>query len=196
MKTIGITGSIGSGKSTVSDFFATAGFPAINADTITHELFRHNPQVHKQVLKVFGESILNENKKIDRKKLGKIIFKDSEQKRKLESILHPLIKNEIFEQIEKRKQRGDALCFVDIPLLYEGKWEEKLDYVIVVNCTLEESFKRAQKKLGISLEEVKLRYQQQIPLDEKVKRANFVINNSLSLENTQLQVDKLLEKLL
>ncbi|MGL4484052.1 MAG: dephospho-CoA kinase, partial [Anaerovoracaceae bacterium] len=136
MKIIGITGGIGSGKSTVSNYLIGKGYAVIDADKISKELMQKGEEGYKQVLEAFGEEILEEDGKIDRLLLAKKVFRNEESKKKLNEITHPLVIAEINRQVKEleinanlSRQGENKLCFVDIPLLFEIGFENKVDEV-------------------------------------------------------------------
>lgn len=165
-----ITGSIGTGKSTISNIIKSLGYEIIDCDEIVHKLYQENDVILK-IEKLFPNVI--ENKTINRKKLGQIIFNNSEEKKKLESLIHPLVRNKI-----KNKGRENRLIFVEVPLLYESKMEDMFVKVICVACDKDIQVKRIMARNNISKEETEKIIASQMPIEEKIRLADFVIYNN------------------
>ena len=184
-----ITGSIASGKSTVVNLLKERGFSVIDADLIAHEQL----EICKcEIVEAFDEQILDETGKIDRKKLGAIVFNEPKKLKNLEQILHPKIKAEIFfkaSQLEGLEQ----VYFVDIPLFFEKK-ERYAEFknVAVIYAPKELLLSRLMSRNGLSLEEAKARVELQMDIEQKKKMAKFVIDNSNDRENLQLELEKFL----
>lgn len=189
---IGITGSIGSGKTTVSSLFKKYGFSVINADEIGHEVIKKNSIAYKKIIKAFGNGILDKNKNIDRKKLGSIAFNDHKKLKKLNSITHPIIFAEIKNQTKKIKNRNMAKIIIDAPLLLETKAKNLVDKVIVVKCDMKSILKRNKKFTREKIERI---LKSQMPLKEKIKHADFVADNGKNLKYLEKQVKEVVEKL-
>jgi len=183
---IGITGSIGSGKTTIAKLFSKHHFSRIDADEIAHKMIGKNAKAYKLIIKTFGNGILDKNKNIDRKKLGDIVFYDSKKLKELNSMMHPLIINEIKNRIEKIKKKcgSDADIIIDAPLLLETDAKKLVDKVIVVKASSGNIIKRNRKFPVGQLEKF------QMPLNEKLKHADFVIGNNGDLKNLEKQVEK------
>ncbi len=188
---MGITGSIGSGKSTVARLFEKMGACRIDADEIAAEILRPGTKVFGQVKKGLGPQILTADKKsIDRQKLADVIFRDAEAREKLNSLTHPPIIEIMMKRIQKNL--GEVpLIVLDIPLLLEQNSDLKIHPVLVVYADLEVRKDRIQQKTNWSQEHIEQRISAQRPLSEKIGEAQFVINNSGSLEVTEKQVQAL-----
>ncbi len=196
MKTLGLTGGISSGKSTVCHYFKKLGAFIIDADLITHEIYENNTEIQNKILQAFGSKILNsKSKKIDRKILSKIVFQEAQKRKILENILHPAIGQKIQSEIEKAKKGGVKLCLVEAALLVETGSYKNYDALIVVKATPAQQIERLKKYKRLEEDEAKQRLAAQLSLEEKLKLATYVIDNSHSLENTQKQVQALYEKL-
>lgn len=185
---VGITGSIGSGKTTAAKIFSKHHFTRIDADEIGHEIIKKNSKAYKKTLKEFGSEILDKNKNIDREKLGNIVFNSDKKLKKLNSITHPIIANEINNQIKKIKQKcGDnARIIIDAPLLLETKTKDLADKIIVIKAGKSSIIERLAKKFPKEIIEKILNAQ--MPLGEKLKHADFVIENSKDLKHLENQV--------
>lgn len=182
---VGLTGNIGSGKSTVAALFRELGVPTFDTDKIGHELLESNPAVRSKIGKTFGSEVV-EHGPVDRRKLGAIAFGSPEKRRKLESILHPAIMSAVSERIARLGDRDYAV--VEVPLLYEARLADRFDYVILVKAYKEIAVARASANLGIGKDEVLKRLDAQIPQSEKEKLADFVIANNGSKEDLKRRV--------
>ncbi|MDD3170822.1 MAG: dephospho-CoA kinase [Bacilli bacterium] len=172
---VGITGSIATGKTRVSDILKEMGYEVIDADEIAHKALEINTPVYFQVVEKFGKTILNDDLTINRKSLGDIIFNDDSSKRILEGLVHPFVIKEIEEFIKNKKNQ--EIIFVTVPLLYEANMEKMFDYIIVVYTSLEKQIERLITRDGISDEFALTKVSNQMPLEEKKKRADFLICN-------------------
>lgn len=187
-----ITGSIASGKSTVVNLLKERGFSVIDADVIAHEQL----EICKgEIVKEFGEQILDEAGKIDRKKLGAIVFREPKKLKNLEQILHPKIKAEILSKASQLEALGQVY-FVDIPLFFEKK-ERYAEFknVAVIYAPKELLLSRLMSRNAINLEEAKARVELQIDIEQKREMAKFVIDNSGDRENLELELDKFLKQI-
>jgi dephospho-CoA kinase len=194
----GITGTIGTGKSTVAAMFAERGAYIIDYDVIAHQVIEPGKPAWQQIVDSFGKDLLNEDQTIDRKKLAPIVFNNPEKLQKLDSIVHPAIAEEVQRLIDERKRiNPDGLIIEDIPLLLEAGPEiahAVVDKIIVIYCSPEIQFERLISR-GMSEEDAKSRIKNQIPVQEKTKYADFVINNDGSLEETRKQVQNIYSQL-
>ncbi len=192
---IGITGSIGSGKSTVAKIFREYGFKVIDADKVAHKIMKQNTEIYRRLVKNFGNGILNENKEIDRRKLGNMVFKDTKKVKNLNLILHPLIIKTIEESIKKinDKYNDNAKAVIDAPLLLETRTKELVDKIIVVKTDFENVVKRMNEKF--SKKEIEKILKFQMPLKQKLKYADFVIDNNKDLKHLENSVREVIEKL-
>ncbi len=185
-KIIGITGGLATGKTTVADMFVQKGAVKIDADRIAHGLLKEDQKIRDKVIDAFGEGILTGGK-IDRKKLANIVFKDKDKLKKLTNILHPRIIENIKERIEKE---GDKIIVIDAPLLMEAGLEEMMDVIIVVKAERHTQIKRAVNR-GISEEEAEAIIKNQMPLSEKIKKADYVIDNEEKIEKIKEGVERI-----
>ncbi len=185
MKTIALTGSIGSGKSTVLKFVSQRRVPALDSDGIVAGLY-HNRVVQSKLKKTFGT--------VNRKKIAEVVFSSKSKRKKLEAVLHPLVWREVKAKIAEQKSLGKALVFVDVPLLFEVKWQNRFDAVVFVKASKKKCIERLRKK-GFSKKGALLRWNSQLSPMKKVKLADYVIDNSASLARTEKQVRALIEKL-
>ena len=185
---IGITGSIGSGKTAIAKIFSKHHFTRIDADEIAHQIIKKKSYAYKKIIKEFGNGILDKKRNIDRKKLGNIVFNSDKKLKKLNSIMHPIIVREIKNQIKKIQGKcGDnAKIVIDAPLLLETKTKNLVENIIVVKSDKNKSIKRLVKKFP--KERIEKILKSQMPLNEKLKHADFVIDNSKDLNHLENQV--------
>ncbi|MEQ1722906.1 MAG: dephospho-CoA kinase [Pseudobdellovibrio sp.] len=195
MKWTGLTGGIATGKSTAKKLIESLGIPVIDADQISHKLSEVGASGYTQILSQFGNSILNSDLSIDRKKLGQIIFSDASLKLKLESILHPLIQTEVKAQREFHRQNGAEICFYDVPLLFEKKLWNDFDKTVLIWCDPKIQLQRLMSRNSLTEEEAGLRVANQLPLTDKVSLANYCVDNSGDLVELEKQIRLLLKRL-
>lgn len=193
MLKIGLTGGIGSGKTTVANFFKDLGAETIDSDEICHRLMAPDRPAYHEIIAHFGPSCLSPNKTINRNYLRKRILYNSCDKQKLENILHPKILSDI--KMRLKQMRPTAIVVVDLPLLFEAGWQEYFDHTIVVYAEREICLKRLTKG-KMPKQEAEQFFRLQMPLKEKVKKADFIIDNSGNLEDTKKQVEKLWKRLI
>ncbi|OWZ83316.1 dephospho-CoA kinase [Natranaerobius trueperi] len=192
---IGLTGGIASGKSTVLKMLADLGSITIDADQISREATKKGSQALNEIKEVFGKEYIDKNGKLKREALGDEIFNDKLAKERLEQILHPKIDIQMKYLIDKyQKEYPSKLIVVDIPLLYEVGKEEQFNEVWVVWVDFKTQLERLMKRNDLSYKEAKNRVRAQMPLDEKRKKADRVIDNSGSINHTNRQVKELFNK--
>jgi len=189
---LGITGTIGSGKSAAAGIFEKYGFKVINADELYHKISKPNKLIYGKITKEFGKKILNPDKSINRDKLKKIVFSDDKKLKKLNSITHPIIISEIKKLIKKFKNKD---IVVDAPLLLESDAKNLVDKIIIVRCYDKIRVQRLLKKGKHSQKEIREITKSQMPMEKKLKFADFVIDNSGYLRNLENQVRTIVNKL-
>lgn len=185
---VGLTGGIGSGKSTVSDFFRQLGVPVIDADVIAREVVAPRSQGLAEIVDAFGQDVLDESGSLDRKALGAIVFDDDEARRRLESITHPRIGERMLQRADEAGKAGHDWVIYDAALLVENGLQDAFHSLIVVSLDRAEQIERVTQRDDASQEDVEKRIAAQMPLDEKVAVADYVIDNNGSLEETRKQV--------
>lgn len=192
---VGITGSIGSGKTTAAKIFSMHHFSRIDADEIGHDLIIRNSPHYKKLVAEFGDEILGKNKAIDRKKLGNIVFGDSEKLGKLNSIMLPAIIREIKIQIKKiREECGNkAKIIVDAPLLLETKAKGLVNRIIVVSSKKEKMIQRLGRKYP--KERIEKILNAQMPLYKKLKHADYSIDNDKGFKHLEKQVMGIIDEM-
>jgi dephospho-CoA kinase len=196
MLRVGLTGGIATGKSTVGAMFVELGCHLIESDHITHQLFEPGQAVHAAVVKQFGNRILAPDGTIDRRILGDIVFKDPQARAKLNGLVHPAIiqrQQEWLQEMEAQDPHGIAI--VDAALMIEVGTYKNYDKVIVVTCSPEMQRERLRARSPLSEEEIESRIRSQMPAEEKIKYADFVIDNSGSIESTRVQVETAYQQL-
>lgn len=191
---IGLTGGIATGKSTVARLLAARGLTVIDADQVAREVVQPGEEALNDIVHLFGEDMLQEDGTLDRKRLGKRIFGDSEARKQLEAILHPRIRKRMMEKIQNALKTHHDPIIVDVPLLFETGWDRLTDANIVVTAPPDVQLKRLMARDTLSEEEAKQRIQAQWPLEEKVKRADWVIDNHGDLNFLNHEVDRLIEQ--
>ena len=188
---IGITGSIACGKSTISNYLESKGYIVIDADKIGHEAL-DDDYVKEKLILAFGNEILEDNK-INRQKLGELVFGNSSNLNVLNSIIHPEIRKKILEKIDKNNDK--ELIFIDVALLFEAKFDDLVDKIIVVYVDKNTQLTRLMKRNSISKKEALSRIVSQMSPIEKAKLGDYTVNNNLDVINTYEQVDKVLSEL-
>jgi dephospho-CoA kinase len=187
---VGLTGSVGTGKSTVDNFFRELGAYIIDWDELAREVVRPHLKAWEEIVEYFGKDILNEDLTLNRQKIADMVFPDKEKVAKLNQMVHP----QVFKEDERitneiKSLDPDALIIKDIPLLTEVARPLFVDKIIVVAASEQTQIRRLEER-GMSREDAKNRIESQLPLDEKIKFADFVIDNDGSLEETKRQVEE------
>ncbi|MEK5270880.1 dephospho-CoA kinase [Aeribacillus sp. FSL K6-8394] len=189
---IGLTGGIASGKSTVSEMLKKRGIPVIDADLIAREVVEVGKKAYTEIVNAFGKEILNEDLTINRARLGSIVFQNEDKREKLNSIVHPEVRLGMKRRQEQLISEGAKAVVLDIPLLFESNLKHLVDKVIVVYTEEKNQLERLMKRNNFSKEEALSRINAQMPLKEKVKFADAVINNDGTLEETEQQLENIL----
>lgn len=193
---VGLTGGIATGKSTVSSLLKDLGCPVVDADHIAREVVEPHRPAWKAIVKNFGSDILLSNEEIDREKLGKIIFGDDAKRRILNKCTHPAIYRSILWTLLRNFFSGEKFVILDLPLMFEtGIALYLMKEVVVVYCDKDTQLKRLMERNNFTQNDAEQRINAQISLDEKCRRASYIIDNSSNRENTQTQVKRLYEKL-
>lgn len=196
MLLIGLTGGIGTGKSTVSNVIKSSGIDVIDGDQIAREVVEPGTRSHEAILAHFGSEVFDADKKLNREKVGKIIFSDAKKRKLLNSITHPEIYKSIAWKCFLSLWNRRRFVVLDLPLLYEsGTMVRFFDAIIVSKCSPDQQLDRLMARNGFSEEEASTRIASQLDLEEKCRRADYIIDNSGTLEETEIQVKLLLERI-
>ena len=189
MLRVGLTGGIATGKTTVARMFVNLGCHLLDADAVVHTLFTPGEAVHRAVVDAFGDRVLASDSSINRAVLGEIVFNDPVARERLNSLVHPAViaRQKLWlDELETRDPA--AIGIVEAALMVEVGTYKNYDKLIVVVCSPDEQRRRLRERAGLSEEQIEARIRSQMPMDEKAKYANFVIDNSGSLEATRDQV--------
>ena len=194
---IGLTGGIGTGKSTVSQILQRKGYKVIDLDVISHEVIKF-PKVVEKIVENFGREILESDDfgkyNISREKLGKIIFGNKKKRLILNSIMHPEILRAMREEILEYKKES-KIVFVEIQLLFEVQWEKEFDYILLVSVEKSTQVQRILDRDRRSEEEALNIINSQMSLDEKKKRSDYVIENDGNIQDLERKIDEFLKKI-
>jgi dephospho-CoA kinase len=194
VKIIGLTGGIGSGKSTVAGLLIQLGAVIIDADKIGHEVLDTDSQAREQVVAAFGQRILNTDGSVNRRELGRIVFADHKALSRLNQIMHPLIYRVVKTKLERYKEQEARVVVIEAPLLIEASWATMVDAVWVVTATEANVLKRLEKT-GFSRNEIMARIRCQLTESERIKIADVAINNDYSFDELKLNVNGLWQEL-
>ena len=197
MLNVGLTGGIASGKSTVATIFAKHGAHLIDFDGLAHKVQEPEKPAWREVVNQFGEGILQPDNKIDRVKLGNIVFADKEKLAELNNIVHPLVYQEWHVRLGKIcKKEKHAIVLSDIPLLFEGNMQHLFDLTVLVLIAPKEQVRRLMARNGVSKEDAEKRLKSQMPISEKIALADIVIDNEGSITETEKRVRQVWQELL
>lgn len=191
---IGLTGSIASGKSTVSKMLKKKGFPIVDADEIARLVVEPGSTVLLEISRAFGQAVLYADGSLNREKLGERIFGNVEERQKLNSIIHPAIRQEMLRQKEQWISTGSNTVIMDIPLLFESKLQSFVDKIIVVSVSPEIQKERLIARNVLSEEEADARIRSQLPIEEKELSADAVLRNNGTVEETESQLTEVLSR--
>ena len=188
MQWIGLTGGVATGKSTVAQILRAQGCSVVDADQLARQAIVKESEGFKQVVKVFGPEVLNSEGDLDRSWLGKVVFSDPKLREKLEEIIHPIVRQLALAEKIRLESEGLDRAFYDIPLLFEKNLEALFDQVLLVYSPEEIQIERMKTRDGFSEKEARQRLAVQVPIEEKKKRADTVIENTGSLEDLEHSV--------
>ncbi len=189
---VGITGGISSGKSTISNYLIKNGYFVIDADEISHKITEKGNAALEKIREAFGNDVFTLSNELNRQALGNKIFADEQKRKELNDIIHPVVLNEIKNIISSS---SEELIFIDVPLLFEAKYNEICDYTIVVYVDYDIQIDRLCKRNNISVSDAKIRIEAQMPLSEKIKLADYVINNASTEEESYNQLEKIINQI-
>jgi len=195
IKVIGLTGGIGSGKSTVSRFLAEMGAVVVDADKLAREALGNDTETRRKVVAAFGRQVLTPEGKIDRVKLSKIVFGSPESLAMLNRIMHPRIYDMVKARLDDYQRQGEDVVVLEAPLLMEGGWAPLVDEVWVTIAPETAVLKRLELRAGLSEAEALARIRSQMANEERVKHADVIINNDGSLADLEVKVRELWQTL-
>jgi dephospho-CoA kinase len=196
MLRLGLTGGIATGKSTVCKMLQARNFTVIDADQVAHEVILKPSPCYSPIVARFGPGILDTQGEIDRKKLGSIVFEDAELLQRLNEIVHPEVIRQVLKRLDiLEAERPETKVVVDASLMIECGFHKSFRFLVVVFCTASQQIKRLMARSGLSEDQARRRIALQMPLEQKVGLADYVIDNSGQLQETENQVDSLCETL-
>lgn len=196
MYRIGLTGGVGSGKSTVSSYMKGLGIPVIDGDKLAREAVTPGSAAMKQMREVFGNDIFLPDGNLDRLKVASIVFTDERKRQQLNGIIHPYIWHRTQQELLRAQEEGHHIVVLDMPLLLEISWQLRVESVWIVKVPLEEQIRRVMARDHFTRQQVLDRIHKQMPTENKVNYADVVIDNSRSVEETRRQVDEALKKIM
>jgi len=191
---IGLTGSIASGKSTISQLLQDKGFRIIDADLVARKVVEPGTPTLIEISKQFGDEVIHPDGTLNREALGTLIFHNPSKRKQLNELMHPAIRQEMLAQRDDLKKQGIETIIMDIPLLFESKLQHFVEKVLVVSVTEDIQLERLIKRNSLSEEEAKVRISSQLPVSEKEKAADAVIYNNGSIEESKTQLERILEE--
>lgn len=193
---LGVTGNIASGKSTIVKEFARRGAEVVDADQLARQVVELGSPVLAQLAAVFGTGMLHADGSLNRSRLGEMVFADDAARKQLNTIIHPAIAELAIARLGELSRRKDIpLIVYEAPLLFEAKAEDRVDKILVIKIAVAEQLRRLIERDGLSEVAARERMKAQMPQHEKLERADFVIDNSGSFEDTKIQVDALWQQL-
>ena len=195
MLKVGLTGGIGSGKSTVARMFKERSIPVIDADVISREVLNLYPELLDEIRKEFGSEFFDEDSRLLRRKLGDYVFTSELKRKRLEEIIMPYIKKDIFKHMKLYEDLKESICILDAPILIETGINNDMDLNILVWVDRDTQIKRVMERDKMNLKQVMNRINAQMPLDEKKKYVDIVIDTSINVDYTEKQVKKILTSL-
>jgi dephospho-CoA kinase len=193
MPVIGLTGSFGSGKTTVAEMFRQAGARVIDADAIARDVVEPGSPALQEIVDQVGPDVLQSDGRLDRKALAKKMFANSDVRRQINQIIHPRVREIELRQLEQ--WRDEPLVVLCVPLLLENRMEHLVDWVVVVTVDLQTRYRRLWQRDRLTRDQVDARLAAQMPQEEKVERADYVIDNAGTHKETKQQVRELIQKL-
>jgi dephospho-CoA kinase len=192
---IGLTGGIGTGKTEVTRVLQELGAVVIESDRVAHQSYEPGTEAHKTIVSRFGERVLGDSGLIDRKVLGEIVFSDPVRLKELEVLVLPATHKLIETALGDEKKRGTKVVVIEVAKLYENGWDHFADTVWTVEAPEEQAVKRVAQRSGLSESDIKARIAVQMTSDERVERADTVIENNTTLEDLRNQISKLWESI-
>ena len=191
MKIIGLTGGIGTGKSTVAQFLAELGAVVIDVDQVGHQALKPESRVYQEIVNTFGEQVLAPDGTIDRQKLGKIVFANPGDRTRLNEIIHPAMHRTVIAQMEEYRRQGVPVVVLDAPLLLDAGWAQIVDEVWVTTAAESTVLERLRERSSMSAQKVQARIHSQLPSQERIKQADVIIDTDCDLNELKNKVRQL-----
>ncbi|EFR42422.1 dephospho-CoA kinase [Dialister micraerophilus] len=195
MYLIGLTGGMGSGKSTVADCLRSNGIPVIDADVIAHKIMNEENTLDK-IHEIFGKNVFDKDGSLNKVKFSSVLFTNTVKRKKLNEFVHPKVWTEMMNETEKYVTKGSKVIFLDVPLLIESGWHTRVNETWLVKADYNERIARLRLRTNLSTEEIKNRIEIQMPESEKEEYADKIINNDGTIEETEKQVIEELQKII
>ncbi|WP_276897688.1 dephospho-CoA kinase [Dialister micraerophilus] len=195
MYLIGLTGGMGSGKSTVADCLRSNGIPVIDADVIAHKIMNEESTLDK-IHEIFGKNVFDKDGSLNKVKFSSVLFTNIVKRKKLNEFVHPKVWTEMMNETEKYVTKGSKVIFLDVPLLIESGWHTRVNETWLVKADYNERIARLRLRTNLSTEEIKKRIEIQMPESEKEEYADKIINNDGTIEETGKQVIEELQKII
>lgn len=192
---VGLTGSIASGKSLVAGFLVELGAPLVDADLLAREVVEPGQPAWQEIRQRFGPAVLNADETLNRKALGELVFSDAQARRDLEAITHPRIAQRLMQYAARYRMAGEPWMVYDAALLVENNAHQRLDALIVVTLDPARQLERLMQRDGSSAEAARRRIASQMPAADKIKVADFVIDNNGTRDQTRAQVEEVYQQL-
>jgi len=198
MEVYGLTGGIGSGKSTVATMLEEYGVPVVSADELSRMVVAPGSEGLRDVVEAFGDEVLDEHGELDRKKMGAIVFRTTDRRRQLEAILHPRIRERYEQVLDALEKAGHPVMVYEVPLLFEKKLDEgdEMSAVILVTATADTRIARVKARDSLTTDDVLARMRAQMPEQDKRQRANYIIHNDGGIDDLRREVEYLLSRFL
>ena len=193
---VGLTGGVATGKSTVAKMFKQCGAVVIDADQLARDVVKPGKPAWREIVTLFGKTILNQDRSLNRQALGSIVFRNPKKRRQLEHIIHPRVAREqqrLMRRVAKRKPR--AVVIYEVPLLFEASVDRRVDTIVVVTAGRETQIARLKKRNGLSRAEALRRISSQMPLTKKIQQADHVLDGTLPRPSLRKQVGQILKSL-
>jgi dephospho-CoA kinase len=193
---VGLTGGVATGKSTVAKMFKQCGAAVINADLLARQVVEPGKPAWRAIVKLFGRTVLNQDRSLDRQTLGSIVFHNPKKRRQLERIIHPRVAREHLRFVHRiAKRKPHAVVIYEVPLLFEAGVHKRVDKIIVVTANRNTQIARLKKRNGLSRAEALRRIRSQMPLTKKIQQADHVLNGTLPRPSLRKQVGQLFKSL-
>jgi dephospho-CoA kinase len=193
---VGLSGGIGSGKSTAAAFLREEGYSVIDADQIAKDVVQKGTPGLASVEALFGKSVLDPDGSLDRKKMAELVFTNPKHLQQLEGIIHPLVQSKVAELKAAAEKRGEKIAFYDVPLLFEKNMQKNFDVTLLISCSEQTQRARLRSRNLYSNDEIDARLQSQIPLWKKQTLADQVIRNESSLQDLKKNLQQVVRHLL